>query len=81
MGLTASGSGGVYGDGMYHLGPAEIYAEHIRLEAMRDASHQHLLRLAKRPGTPARVRVARWLRALAVRIDQPLQLEAEVAPI
>jgi hypothetical protein len=66
---------------MYHLGTAEIYAEHIRLEAMRDASHQHLLRLAKRPGTPARARLATWLHALAARIDDPLRLEVEAAPI
>jgi hypothetical protein len=66
---------------MYHLGTAEIYAEHIRLEAMRDAHQQRLISLAKGPGKPMRARLAEWLHALAARIDQPLQLDAEAASI
>jgi hypothetical protein len=65
---------------MYHLGTAEIYAEHYMQEALREASRQHLVRLASRPGKPVRARVAEWLHALAARIDQPLQLEPLTTP-
>ena len=64
---------------MCHLGTAEIYAAHARLEALRYADHERLARLAQQPGRPLRARLAERLHALAARIDVPAQLEREPA--
>jgi hypothetical protein len=52
---------------MRHLGTAEMPAEHIQRERLREADQERLARLAER------------LHALAARIDVPAQLDSKPA--